>query len=101
MISIENLDFLREEVLVTRPKQEQSSEKEVNVFAEKVLPQDKSGLVVVEVVKTGKQQKDVKVGDRLLVSEQNLKETIYIQNQGTLDNVFKIMSSLGIYAVVR
>lgn len=101
MISIENLDFLREEVLVTRPKQEQSSEKEVNVFAEKVLPQDKSGLVVVEVIKTGKQQKDVKIGDRLLVSEQNLKETIYIQNQGTLDNVFKIMSSLGVYAVVR
>lgn len=92
---------MREEVLVTRPKQEQSSEKEVNVFAEKVLPQDKSGLVVVEVIKTGKQQKDVKVGDRLLVSEQNLKETIYIQNQGTLDNVFKIMSSLGVYAVVR
>lgn len=97
-MNIENMVFLKEEVLVTELKQ---AEEKVNIFAKTVLPQEKSNYALYEVVRIGKKQENVKVGDKVLISEQAVvKNTIDIKNQGTIEGVYKINSSDPIFAVI-
>lgn len=97
MITIENMNFLQEEVLVK--KQSLNGAKEANAFSGSNLPQDKSAYVYAKVLKVGKNQTEVKAEDNILVSEQLLQK-IDIREQGSLENVYKIISDKQIFAVI-
>ena len=98
MITLEKLDFLREEVILTKPKED--LEVEQTVWGNSALPQNKSDYVLMEVVKVGEKQKTVKTGDKVLISEQLLQD-ITIRDQGKLEDVFKINSADSIFAYVK
>ena len=98
MITLEKLDFLREEVILTKPKE--NAEVEKTVWGNSALPQNKSDYVLMEVVKVGEKQKTVKTGDKVLISEQLLQD-ITIRDQGKLEDVFKINSADSIFAYVK
>lgn len=98
MITIEKLDFLREEVILTNPKE--SLEVEQTVWGNSALPQNKSDYVLMEVIKVGEKQKTVKKGDKVLISEQLLQD-ITIRDQGKLEDIFKINSADSIFAHVK
>ena len=98
MITLEKLDFLREEVILTKPKE--NEEVEQTVWGNSALPQNKSDYVLMEVVKIGEKQQTVKTGDRVLISEQLLQD-ITIRDQGKLEDVFKINSADSIFAYVK
>jgi len=101
MITIENLDFLREEVLVTELKQALKEGKENNIFTRNALPQDNSKYKLCEVVKVGKKQLNVKKGDKVLISGQLLqKQAIEIENQEALENIYRIPNSDQIFAIL-
>lgn len=97
MISIENLDFLREEVIVTKLNIKEELGLNDDPFSQSALPQDRSNLIMVKVIKVGDKQHDIFTGDILFVSEQSL-EKIVIQGVGVLENTFKIISGLGVYS---
>lgn len=97
-MNIENLVFLKEEVLVTELKQ---AEEKDNIFIKTVLPQEKSKYAFYEVIKVGNKQIDIKKGDKVLISEQFVvKNTIDIKGYGTIEGVYKINNSDSIFAVV-
>ena len=98
MITLEKLDFLREEVILTKPKE--NAEVEQTVWGNSALPQNKSDYVLMEVVKVGEKQQTVKTGDKVLISEQLLQD-ITIRDQGKLEDVFKITSADSIFAYVK
>lgn len=98
MITLEKLDFLREEVILTKLKE--NAEVEQTVWGNSALPQNKSDYVLMEVVKVGEKQKTVKTGDKVLISEQLLQD-ITIRDQGKLEDVFKINSADSIFAYVK
>lgn len=91
------MNFLGEEVLVK--KQSLDGAREANAFSGSNLPQDKSAYIYAEVIKVGKKQTEVSAGDNILVSEQLLQK-IDIREQGSLDNVFKILSHNQIFSVI-
>ena len=95
-MNIENMVFLKEEVLVTELKQQEEKD---NPFTSKSLPQDNSDYVLYKVVKVGKKQLEIKVGDKVLISGQ-LPSKIKIRNQGIIPDVLKIPNSDQIFAVV-
>ena len=98
MITLEKLDFLREEVILTKPKE--NAEVEKTVWGNSALPQNNSDYVLMEVVKVGEKQQTIKTGDKVLISEQLLQD-ITIRDQGKLEDVFKINSADSIFAYVK
>lgn len=88
MINIENLHFFRKEVLVTKPKQDKGLG-EANPFADAPKTEDKTSYILVEVIKIGEKQEEVKVGEKYFVSEQFLS-AIPIKNQGVLEDVYRL-----------
>lgn len=96
-MTIENLDFLKEEVLVTELKQAEGKD---NPFANTVLPQEKSKYALYKVVKIGRKQENVKVGDKVLISQQAvMNNTIDIKGYGTIEGVYKINNSDSIFSI--
>jgi hypothetical protein len=92
MINIENLHFFRKEVLVTKPKQDNGLLEGANPFADAPKTEDKTSYILVEVIKIGEKQDEVKVGEKYFVSEQFLS-TIPIKNQGILEDVYKLINA--------
>lgn len=97
MISIEKLHFLREEVLVTKPRLDKDILKN-DPFADKATAEDKSSYDLMEVLKVGEKQKTVKPGDLVLIAEQFL-QTIRIKGQGQVEGIYKINSTDPIFAI--
>lgn len=95
MIILEKLDFLREEVILTKPKQEDGTP---NPFADQPSAEDKTSYVLMEVVKVGKKQNQVKEKDTVLISEQFLQK-IRIKGQGYLEGIYKINNTDSIFAI--
>lgn len=96
-MTIENLDFLKEEVLVTELKQ---AEGKADPFTNTDLAQDKSKYALYEVVKIGRKQENVKVGDKVLISQQAvMNNTIDIKGYGTIEGVYKINNSDSIFSI--
>lgn len=96
MITIEKLNFLREEVILTKPKG--NLEVEDKIWGNSALPQDKSDYVLMEVYKVGEKQTTIKPGQKVLVSEQ-LMQDIKIRDQGILGDYKKINNSDSIFAI--
>ena len=95
MITIENLDYLKEEVLVSELKQDS---KNSDPFTDSNMPVSKNDYTLYEVVKVGKKQLDVKVGDKVIIAGQRPQE-IVIKGQGVLDNILSLRNSEEIFAV--
>ena len=95
MITIENLNCLKEEVLVSELKQDS---KKSDPFTDSNMPASKNDYTLYEVVKVGKKQLEVKVGDKVIIAGQRPQE-IVIKGQGVLDNIFSLRNSEEIFAV--
>ena len=96
MISIEKLTFLQDEVLVLKQKSKTATDKDAFHSADNST--DKDSLVLATVVKVGKEQIKIKVGDEILMHELP-GQTIKIKGQGVMENTFKVNPN-HIYAVV-
>lgn len=92
MINLENLHFFRKEVIVTKPRQDKGLLGGNNPFADAPKTEDKTSYILVEVIKIGEKQEEVKVGEKYFVSEQFLS-TIPIKNQGLIEGVYKLINA--------
>ncbi len=95
-MNLERLTFIKEEVIVSEVT---STEKPKDPFASSALPQDKSDLVLYEVVKVGNKQTEIKVGNRLLISAQ-IPQEIKIRGFEILENIKKLNNSDPIFSIV-
>ena len=96
MINIEKLTFLADEVIVTKQKLKTATDKDAFHSGDNSM--DKDSLVLATVVKVGKKQTEIKVGDEILMHELP-GQTIKIKGQGVMENTFKVNPN-HIYAVL-
>jgi len=93
-MTIENMTFLGEEIILQAEKIEQ---KERDAFADSVLPQDNDILTRFKVIKVGKKQLEYKEGDYVLINKNGLPKEIKIEGVGTLTNTYSIPTAQRIY----
>jgi hypothetical protein len=97
-ITLEMLEFLNEEVIVTKKtSQVEGGSSEQNVFSQTAVNQEKGELVECTVLKIGKEQKELKEGDSVLIREDFLTP-IRIKNSENFENKYLLLNHKIIFA---
>lgn len=90
------MNFLKEEVIVQKQKSKIATDKDAFHSGESLV--DKDSLVLATVIKVGKKQTEIKVGDEILMYEMP-GQIMKIKGQGIIENTFKLNEN-HIYAIL-
>lgn len=95
-MTLDNMTFLGEEIILHAEKVEKEN-KEFDAFLSSNMPHEKEMYGRFRVVKTGKNQTELKEGDYVLVNKNGLPKEITIEGVGIIKDTFALPTSQRIF----